>query len=165
MATKGRRIRGLSALVALLASLVTAPMASAVVYTNQPGSVCKNYYPNEGSYMDYRGTTTIGSLKPQDTYIICPLTRPAANLTQGAEFFVDLMHYGSKTTCCNVMSKGPGHFLYGLASKCWTGNGFGSLRMNLTGAGKSDTASDYALYCTIPGSSGGQITGIHSREY
>lgn len=148
------------AVVALVATLAAAPIASAA-YTNFAGTVCKNYNASEASTIDYY-TDGVRNLRSSSAYVICPLSRAATSY--GAEIWVDVAHFGHRTTRCTAYSYSDGGNLLASATNSATGSGRRVIHLNLRGFGKSNRYSDYSVLCSIPGAASGSLTGIEVDE-
>ena len=152
-------------LVGTLASLAPASMASASVWSNHPGSICNSTigrYVNNFAYSF--PSSGIMRVVSGNVGVTCPLVRRTLN-SNGANIYVDVSHGGTQTTTCYAYSNRGGGYYLASAYGTWTGSGIGSIRLALTGAGKSDWTSDYSVQCVLPyGSYSGVVTGIHLDE-
>jgi len=148
---------------ALIAALAQAPVAVATPFTNTSGTICKNYNAADASYIDYL-TTGTRSYRAYSTAVICPLSRDTIN-SNGAYAYVDVTHSTNATTSCTLYSYSYLGTYLGSVSQSWTGSGAHEIALGLTGAGKSNTYSDYAVLCYLPGNSVGTIMGVDLSEY
>jgi len=146
----------------LIAALtVTPPVAVAGVITNHSGTICKNYDNFDVSYMDYLASGTMSS-KGSNTQVICPLVRGSTS-AYGAYAYVDIMHVAWVSTQCTLYSYTDSGSLLGSYTLSWYGNGFHEFSLHL-GSGRSNTWSNYAVLCNIPGSYAARIIGIGLSE-
>jgi hypothetical protein len=145
----------------LLGALAAAPTAHAVI-ADHSGTICKNYNASEATLIDYL-TNGARSFKASATSVICPLARNTSN-GNGAWVYVDITHTGTQTTSCTAYSYNLNGAFLASASQTWTGSGFHEFALNLTGAGKSNSWSNYSVLCTIPGSSAGLVYDIDLSE-
>jgi hypothetical protein len=153
----------LGTVVALLASLASAPMASAGVWSNHSGNICKGMNDGFDSFL-YSGPVGTGTFKTSGEMVIsCPLVRRTSN-TNGAGIFVDVYHAGWQTTRYVARSYRPGGSALASTDVSWAGSGIGSVFLNLAGPGKSSFSSDYSVYCYIPLNLKGYVSGVHLDE-
>lgn len=149
--------------IVMLGFLAVVPMAYAVV-TNHSGAICSNYSPGEATLIE-RNPNGIKSIKASGTTgIVCPLTRNTSN-SNGAWVYVDVTHiFGTQTTTCSAYSHNYMGQLLAVESQTWPGSGFHEFQFNLTGLNKSDTWSDYSVFCTIAGNGNVKINGVDLNE-
>jgi hypothetical protein len=153
---------GMTAAVSVIATFGLPSAVLAVNYTNQSGTICQEYDAGQANYMDRLPSGTRSS-KAGTTYVICPLTRDTTN-SNGAYVYVDVSHTSQATTTCTAYSYSYTGSSLGSASQSWTGTGSHLFAINLTGAGKSNYYSDYAVLCGIPGSYVGKIIDADLSE-
>lgn len=153
---------GVALTAGLLGALGVAPQALAVPYTNTSGVICKNYNASEATLIDYVPSGT-RSYKNGTTSVICPLSRDTQN-GNGASVYVDVNHSSSATTSCTAYSYTYTGTVLASATQTWTGSGFHEFSLNVAGAGKSNSYSDYSVLCSIPGNSVGSVMGVDLSE-
>jgi len=153
--------RGLVLPLVLLSFLAAAPLAQAA-NTDHSGTICQNYHAADVSFIDYYSYGT-RSLKNAATAVVCPLTRNTSN-SSGAHIEVDITHFNStQTTSCSAFSFNDGSLLAS-ASQSWTGSGWHLFYLDLSGAGKSASTSNYSVICTIPGNGNGLVIDVDLVE-
>lgn len=145
----------------LFALVAPAPMALAGTWSNHSSSIC-NHYWDSGSNGSIRFVETgILNSNLNSRYVVCPLVRRTSN-SNGADIWVDVDHNGAQTTTCTAYSTSPGRYIATTQSS--SGNGVGTMRLDLTGAGKSNWTSGYSVVCDIPGDYNGMLTGVRLDE-
>jgi len=152
---------GMAVTTGLIVALTGTPEAMAGTISNHSGTICKNYDGGQANYMDYYAYGA-RSTKSGTTYVICPLVRSTTR-AYGAYAYVDIKHSAGARTSCTLYSYGWNGNLLGSNSQTWTGSGVHEFSLYL-GSGKSNTWSDYAVLCTIPGPYTGLIMGIDLSE-
>ena len=162
MLKKSSLTRGFSLSFLLLGALAAAPAAHALV-ADHSGTICKSYNANEAGYIDYL-PNGICNLNSSPTAVICPTIRRTTN-TNGATIWVDVIHTGAQTTTCTAYSFNPHSSSWlATASGSATGSGPLGITLNLVGAGKSTSVSNYSVLCTLPANCKGIITDIDVNE-
>jgi hypothetical protein len=155
-------VAGAFSVLAIVAS--GFPGAMAATLSNHSGTICKNSNGNEATYIWYYPWSTF-STKSSATEVICPLVRRTTG-SNGAIAYVDVEHYGVRTTKCTLYSfPKEGYPAIASVSKSWTGAGYKRITLNLQGAGKSNKWSDYSVLCSIPGGFNSELLGIDLEEY
>ena len=134
-------------------------VASAATVTNNHGTICTAYAGVDAGSVQHTPFGTSASSK----YLTCPLSRRTTN-SNGAYVYVDVSHGGaSTTTTCSAYSynyNGGGPIASHTLS--WTGTGFHSFALDLSGAGKSNFWSDYSVWCFVGSSA--YIYGVDLSE-
>jgi len=153
---------GMTIAAGAIAACGLSPAALAVNFTNHSGTICQEYDVGQANTMDRFAYATRTS-RVGSTYVVCPLTRDTTN-GNGAYAYVDVYHTAAATTSCTLYSYSYTGTLLASNSLSWTGTGFHEFYLNAIGAGKSNTYSDYAVLCYIPGSYVGQVRGVDLGE-
>jgi hypothetical protein len=163
MRIRSARIRGFVLATLLLGIVTAAPMASAGEWTDESGTICKNYNAGEVSYIDYFPSGTRIVTKTSPTYVICPVARNTTG-TNGAYFYVNVTGT-TQTTYCTAYS----YNLYGQYKASSSSSGTGLIGINLynaTSGVNSDALSNYSVLCYLPGSgSGAVLSTVDLYEY
>lgn len=145
----------------LLATSIGASFSAQAATTNHSGTICHAYNASESNRIDYV-SSGVRNLATYSTQVVCPLMR-TVNAAGGATVYVDIYHYGYRSTNCTLYSYSSRGSLLGSSSNSFSGSGFREISLSLS---YSKTASwgDYALICSIPSSGNGVINGVDLVE-